>query len=54
MARAEIPLKSLRKKNSELTFNLRKKELTDIENKQLETFLFSKLKQFGTKKMLKI
>jgi len=53
MARAEIPLAKLRGKNKALSFNLRKKTLTEEENKQLETFLLSRLKQFGTKKTLK-
>lgn len=53
MARAEFPLKTLQKIHSELIFNLRKKELTPDENKLLEKFLLARLKQFGTKKMLK-
>ena len=53
MARAELPLVDLRKAKKELSFNLRNKVLTDDENKQLEAFLLSRLKQFGTKKALK-
>ncbi len=52
MARAEIPLSKIRSKHEDLSFNLRKKELSEEENQQLESFLLARLKQFGTKKAL--
>lgn len=53
MARAEISLADLRKIKKDLTLNLRKKKLSLEENKEIEEFLIARLKQFGTRKILK-
>lgn len=54
MARAEIPLVNIRQEKNAPAIDLRRKNLSDDENFLLESFLFNRLKHFGTKKHLHV